>query len=179
MFRKHIPETITLMEDMKRTENVMLDADMVVLSTDFQTAGRGQHDHKWESARGENLILGIIVHHPKYEPSQQKQLSDDVANAVRCTVDHWLKENGLSAWVKQPNDIYVGDKKLSGLLIEHDIQGGAILLTRIGIGINVNQTHFRSDAPNPCSLATLLSHPVDREQVLDLLLQNLNVLVAH
>lgn len=179
MFCKHIPETVTLMEDMKHTENVMLDAEMVVLSTDFQTAGRGQHDHKWESARGENLILGIIIHHPKYEPSQQKRLSDDVAEAVKCTVDHWLKERELSAWVKQPNDIYVGSKKLAGLLIEHDIQGEGILLTRIGIGLNVNQTQFRSDAPNPCSMATLLSHSVDRNQVFNLLLQKLNAFVAH
>lgn len=170
MNRIHINETDTLMRDMLREEYYSLDPDMVVLSTDFQTAGRGQHDHKWESARGENLILGIIVHPIHYPVAEQKRLSDDIADCVRLTVNHWLAEKQLEAWVKQPNDIYVGTKKIAGLLIEHDVQNFTILTTRIGLGININQTIFLSDAPNPCSLATLLSHPVDREEVLEYLI---------
>lgn len=162
----HISETDTLMRDMLRKEYYSQDPDMVVLSTDFQTTGRGQHDHKWESARGENLILGIIIHPSHYPVAEQKRLSDDIANCVCLTLNHWLIEKKIEAWVKQPNDIYVGTKKIAGLLIEHDVQNSTILTTRIGLGININQTVFLSDAPNPCSLASLLSHPVNREEVL-------------
>lgn len=174
MIRKHIPETNTLMEDMLLPEIVALESDMVVLSTDFQRAGRGQHDHRWESARGENLILGIIIHPTNYQAAEQKRLSDDIAEAVRLTVSHYLKQEGHEeAWMKQPNDIYVGKQKIAGLLIEHDLQGSKILTTRIGLGLNVNQRTFGSDAPNPCSLATLLNKEYDREEVLNLLLHHL------
>lgn len=175
MFLKYIPETITLMEDMLLPEIVALDPDMVVLSTDFQQAGRGQHDHHWESARGKNLLLGIIIHPTSYQAAEQKQLSDDIAEAVRLTVSHYLTNRGIEeAWIKQPNDIYVGTKKIAGLLIEHDLQGDSILTTRIGLGLNINQQTFSSDAPNPCSLATLLNRQFNREEVLDLLLFNLH-----
>ena len=166
MIHRHIQETETLMKDMLREEYYTLDPTMVVLSTDYQTAGRGQHDHKWESARGKNLILGFIVHPTAYSARDQKQISDIVAEVVGKTMDYWLAEKGLCTWMKQPNDIYVGKQKLAGLLIEHDVAGGRILTTRIGLGININQEVFLSDAPNPCSLHTLLGHPVSREEVL-------------
>lgn len=170
MIHRYIPQTETLMLDMLKPEYFELDPDLVVLSTDYQTAGRGQHDHKWESARGENLILGIIIHPTSYPAKEQKQLSDTIAGIVSQVVNEWLKERLLSSWIKQPNDIYVGNKKLAGLLIEHDVQAGLISTTRIGLGININQTIFLSDAPNPCSLHTILGHPVDREAVLQRLI---------
>lgn len=169
----HIPTTTSLMDDMRLPHLVQLDAHMVVLTTDYQSAGRGQHTHHWESAPSENLLLGIIVHPSHYLPSQQKQLSDDVAAAVCRAVSPWLSPAGLTAWVKQPNDIYVGRLKLAGLLIEHDIQSSRILTTRIGLGLNVNQDVFHSSAPNPCSLRTLLGHPVPRHHVLTNLIQEI------
>lgn len=178
MIRRHYPETDTLMECMRLPEIMTLDANMVVLSTDFQRTGRGQHDHHWESARGENLLLGIIIHPIHYKAADQKRLSDNIAEAVRRTVSHYLALEGHEeAWMKQPNDIYVGKLKIAGLLIEHDLQGTHILTTRIGLGLNVNQRTFTSDAPNPCSLATLLNKEYDREEVLDRLLQNLKITV--
>lgn len=174
MIRRHYPETDTLMETMRLPEFAECDTEMVVLSTDYQHAGRGQHDHHWESARGENLLLGIIIHPTHYKAAEQKKLSDDIAEAVRLTVSQYLQSAGMEeAWMKQPNDIYVGKKKIAGMLIEHDLQGTQILTTRIGLGLNVNQKEFLSDAPNPCSLATLLNKDFDREEILNTLLQNL------
>ena len=73
--------------------------------------------------------------------------------------------------IKWPNDIYVGDKKICGILIENRLQGQAIKDCIIGIGLNVNQAVFRSDAPNPVSLCQLLGHEVDRAQLLKAFLQ--------
>ena len=58
--------------------------------------------------------------------------------------------------MKWPNDVYVGDRKICGILIENAVAGTDLLHCRIGIGVNVNQTVFRSDAPNPVSMAMLL-----------------------
>lgn len=177
MTRRHYTETRSLMDDMLLPENIGLDADCVVLTADFQTAGRGQHDHKWESARGKNLTLGVIIHPTSYAANEQKRMSDDIAEAVRLTVNHFLDEIGTKAWMKQPNDIYVGDKKIAGMLIEHDLRGKQIITTRIGLGLNINQTIFESDAPNPISLSILLNHDLDIEDVLNTFLSNLQRLV--
>ena len=69
--------------------------------------------------------------------------------------------------VKWPNDIYFGDSKVAGILIENDLQGTTIRSSVIGIGINVNQRRFVSDAPNPRSLADIVGHDVERRFVLE------------
>lgn len=169
----HIPETLTLMEDMRLPSYVAADSKMVVLTTDFQRQGRGQHDHKWESSRGENLLVGIILHHtPAYPAARQKQISDDVANAIRASVEELLPPAVGKVWVKPPNDIYVEGSKIAGILIEHDVQSAGISCTRIGLGINVNQTKFLSDAPNPCSLASLTGNTFNTMAILDLFLRH-------
>ena len=71
-----------------------------------------------------------------------------------------------SICIKWPNDIYYKDKKLSGILIEHDIEGSHIARSLIGVGLNVNQIRFVSDAPNPISLVQILGHDVEREPLL-------------
>ena len=75
--------------------------------------------------------------------------------------------------IKWPNDIYVGDKKICGILIENRLQGSIIKDSIVGIGLNVNQAVFLSDAPNPVSLLQLLGHEVDREALLQRFLKAL------
>lgn len=116
-----------------------------------QTAGRGQRGNTWESEPGKNLTASLLLHPKGIEPARQFTVSEAVALAV---VD-LLAEIGLEALVKWPNDIYVEGRKICGILIEHSIMGRSILHTIAGVGINVNQEIFRSDAPNPVSVFRL------------------------
>ena len=107
----------------------------------YQTAGRGQTGNGWESEEGKNLLCSILL------PPRQNlfELNVVVAVAVRR-----LLGDGFT--IKWPNDIYWGDKKIAGILIENAIIGNELKYSIAGIGLNVNQTEWRSDAPNPVSL---------------------------
>lgn len=132
-------------------------ADMTMVIADAQTAGRGQRGNSWESEPGKNLTF-TLLHRPKgVLPREQFAISEATALAVA----DFLEENGFIATVKWPNDIYVGDRKIAGILIEHSLTGSAITDSRIGVGLNVNQQEFRSDAPNPVSMRQLTGHDYD------------------
>lgn len=119
--------------------------------TDEQTAGRGQKGNHWEAEPGKNLTFSVLWKPEGVAAAGQFALSEAVALAV---VD-LLGENGIEAKVKWPNDIYVGDRKICGILIEHSLFGYEISRTIAGVGINVNQYEFLSDAPNPVSMVQL------------------------
>lgn len=116
-----------------------------------QTAGRGQRGNSWESEPGKNLTASILLHPEGIAPREQFVISEAVALAVTDL----LADLGVDAMVKWPNDIYAGDRKICGILIEHSILPSSIMHTIAGIGVNINQTVFLSDAPNPVSVAQL------------------------
>ncbi|MBQ8701772.1 MAG: biotin--[Prevotella sp.] len=150
--------------------------EAVAVVADFQTAGRGQGKNRWESERGKNLTFSVRTS-PRGVPVQQQfLLSMAIALAVRDTLATYA--DGMT--VKWPNDIYWCDKKISGTLIETTVSGKDIRTCIFGTGININQTEFRSDAPNPVSLRQILNRDVDREAVLrgvlDKLTENLQLL---
>ena len=124
-------------------------ADKTVWIADFQTAGRGQRGNKWESAKSENLTFSILLRPAFLSPAQQFAISQ-IASLGIC---RYLAQKGIQAKIKWPNDIYVGDKKICGMLIEHSIGGDKLSGSIVGIGFNLNQKVFASDAPNPTSLA--------------------------
>ena len=122
-----------------------------------QTAGRGQRGNSWEAQPGKNLTASALLVPDGVEPCRQFVISEAVALAV---VD-FLRGYGVEAKVKWPNDIYVGDRKICGILIEHSIMGRQIMRTIAGIGVNINQEEFRSDAPNPVSVWQLTGNNHD------------------
>lgn len=126
-----------------------------------QTAGRGQRGNSWESAPDMNLTASALLRPECVEPQDQFAISEAVSLAV-CDV---LGQLGLNALVKWPNDIYVGDRKICGILIEHSIMPRKIMYTVAGVGININQTEFLSDAPNPVSVAQLTGERHDIGEV--------------
>lgn len=131
-----------------------------------QTAGRGQRGNSWESEPGLNATLSIIVHPAQWvKPSEQFVISQVVAVALVETLRMYMPELTPEIAVKWPNDIYVGDRKICGILIENVIQGGSLVRSIIGIGLNVNQQAFLSDAPNPVSMAMLTGKTYDVELV--------------
>lgn len=122
-----------------------------VIYTDNQYAGKGQIGSKWESAVGENIILSIILY-PKFLPIQtQFKLNQVVALAVYDLLAAYIAPvDQLS--VKWPNDIYIKDKKIGGILIENKLKGSLLTSTIVGLGLNINQTNFSPNLPNPTSL---------------------------
>ncbi len=151
-----------------RSYAAQTDAEFTLVTADFQRAGRGQRGNSWESERGQNLLLALVARPTFLPAAAQFRLSEAVALAVADTVAEHTDE----VTVKWPNDIYVADRKICGILIEHDLSGSGIATSVIGIGLNVNQTTFRSPAPNPVSLRQLCGRPVDRSRLLTSLLHH-------
>ena len=140
-----------------------------VVWADFQTAGRGQRGHVWHSQKGENLTFSVVLE-PHFVPIAE-QFS--VSEVVALSLVDMLAEYGIEAKIKWTNDIYVGDKKLVGILIEHSLSSATLRRTIVGVGINVNQTEFDSAIPNPVSMAQLLGKQLDAEDVLQCFLKHL------
>lgn len=137
-------------------------ADLVVVSTEFQTAGRGQGTNRWESERGKNLLFSILCH-PVWVPLHAQFL---ISEAMALTLHDVLSQYTEGITIKWPNDIYWNDKKISGTIIENSLSQGHIRNCIIGTGIDVNQRAFHSDAPNPVSLYQILGKETDREALL-------------
>lgn len=126
-----------------------------------QTSGRGQRGNFWESEAGKNLTFSFHFKPEGTAPAEQFAISEAVALAIAET----LSAYGIEARVKWPNDIYAGDRKICGILIEHSLFGKEITRSIVGIGLNVNQREFRSDAPNPVSMWHLTGRKHDIESL--------------
>ena len=140
-----------------------------VVWADYQTAGRGQRGHEWHSRKGENLTFSVVLE-PTFVPIAE-QFS--VSEVVALSLVDMLAEYGIEARIKWTNDIYVGDRKLVGILIEHSLSSTTLRRTIVGIGINVNQTEFDPSIPNPVSMAQLLGKELNAEEVLQCFLKHL------
>ncbi len=145
-----------------------------VIVTDNQTAGRGQRGNSWEAAPGLNLTFSVLLEPQNIEARDQFAISRAVALAVADCLAHWLRRDDVK--VKWPNDIYVGDDKICGILIENTLEGSRIARSVVGVGINVNQREFLSDAPNPISMRQIAGMDFD----LDMLLEDVvNTILSH
>ncbi len=167
MVGQYPPPRILWLDSTESTHNLLKTPDYASLP-DFsmvaarcQTAGRGQRGNRWESEDFKNLTFSMPVSPTWLLPSQQFALSEAVALAVVA----FLQSEGIEASVKWPNDIYVGDRKICGILIDHSIDATRILRSIVSAGLNVNQTLFLSDAPNPVSIKQLLNRDTPVETV--------------
>ena len=143
---------------------------LFTIRTDFQTAGRGQAGNSWESEKGKNLLFSTLLRYPEVEAANQWRLSMLVAVAVREAITSILSPlaSRLSPiTIKWPNDIYYNDQKLVGILIENTLSGRHIAYTIAGVGINVNQTQWLSNAPNPVSMKQITGEEYDVENLLN------------
>lgn len=137
-----------------------------VIVTDNQTAGRGQRGNSWEAAPGKNLTFSIMLHPVGIEASGQYAISEAVATAIVDVLATLVSEPDMLA-IKWPNDIYYGDRKLCGILIENSLAGMTIKKSIVGAGINVNQREFVSDAPNPVSIYQITGQEIALEPLLE------------
>lgn len=166
-YAEHLEQTDTTMRQLRQPRWQQLPREFALLTTDFQTAGHGQKGTVWEAEKGQNLLFGMVFHPTFLPANRQFALSEASALAVAGAAS----ELTADICVKWPNDIYWQQRKLGGMLLEHDLCGPHIANTISGVGLNVNQTVFRSDAPNPVSLRQIVGHTVDREALLTEILQ--------
>ena len=166
--------------------------DITLVTAEYQTAGRGQGTNCWESERGKNLLFSLLVNPASLPAAQAFVLSEAIALSIRAAITPFIPEEVTIKW---PNDIYVGDCKIAGILIENTLQGSAVARSIIGCGVDVNQETFRfpllnrqaslqaehptvnSESPimnselsivnTPISLCQLLGHDVERRFVLE------------
>ena len=148
---------------------------VVTVVADYQTAGRGCGTNTWESERGKNLTFSMLIH-PKDIPARQQF---HISMAVSLAVCEALGQHIGDLSIKWPNDIYWRNGKIGGMLIENLLQGDVIRDSIIGIGLNVNQQVFRSNAPNPVSLWQITGQETDRKQLLDDILRCLGHYLHH
>lgn len=144
--------------------------DGTVVYTHSQTAGRGQKGNSWEAEPGKNLTFSMLVKRPEVEIREQFAISEAVSLAIAQVVSETLAgehpDSGNQIKVKWPNDIYCDDRKLCGILIENSLDSNGIVHSVIGVGLNVNQSVFVSDAPNPVSLCQLTGHKHHLDELL-------------
>ena len=159
MFIKQTNSTNSLLRDLSAAQDLQ---EGFTVYTDFQTSGRGQQGNSWESADGENLLFSTLFCLRDIPIQRQFLLSELVPLAIVNVLEQYVKD----ITIKWPNDIYWRDKKLGGILIENFLQGSCIERSIVGVGLNVNQVKFLSNAPNPISLRCILGEDLSREKLL-------------
>lgn len=137
-------------------------AELTTVTAEFQMAGKGQRGNSWEAEEGKNLLFSFVLYPTFLEARRQFILSQIVSLAIKEELSRWSDD----ITIKWPNDIYWKNKKISGILIENDLVGPRIARSIAGIGININQDTFRSDAPNPISLKQITGKEHDRHEIL-------------
>lgn len=135
----------------------------VVVFAQEQLAGRGQLNNVWESEQGKNILISVLLFPHFLKAENQFLLSKIISLGILDFLSACLKD----VKIKWPNDIYVGEKKIAGVLIENTIRGSAISNSIAGIGLNVNQTLFSASLPNPTSLKLETLDTFDLNEVLE------------
>lgn len=146
-----------------------------IVWTDFQSAGKGQQGSVWKTEAGQNLTASFIFY-PTFLPAAQQFYWN---KAVCLALYRCLERFDVSVRIKWPNDIYVGDKKLAGVLIENQVQGNFLKNSVVGIGINVNQDAFDPALPNPSSIRLETGQFLSLEELLYALAKELEVAYLH
>lgn len=147
--------------DARRLDNLS------IVATFCQTAGRGQQGNRWSSEAGKNLLFSVFLKEfdcfglAPLPAARQFLLSRAAALSVAAFLEKW----GLAARIKWPNDIYVGDCKIAGILIENGLQGGKLVRSVIGIGVNLGQRDFPSELPNPTSVSLAAGTRFTRDEL--------------
>ena len=149
-------------------------ADTVVVA-DYQTAGRGMDKNRWESVAGKNLLFSIALNVNFLKAESQFKISQAVSVAIVETLEKIIDLDRF--YIKWPNDIYFGDKKLAGMLIQNTVEGRMMGMSVVGIGLNVNQIEFSKDIPNPVSMKMITGMDYEIENLLNLLVSNIKTAV--
>lgn len=141
-------------------------SDGTVISTYKQVQGKGQAGSKWESEPDKNISMSLILHPKFLEARGQFLLNQAVSLGVLDFVKNYISSDAKIKW---SNDIYIFDKKVAGILIQNTLISRFIQSSVIGVGININQTVFTSDAPNPTSFKLETGNDYTLDELLEML----------
>jgi len=161
--------------ELKRMLSAETIPEFFAIRTGFQSAGKGQIGNSWEAQRGKNLLFSLLLKPHHIAISEQFILSQIVSVAIVRV----MQNHKIDCTIKWPNDIYVGDKKLGGILIENSLRGNKIDYSIIGIGLNINQSIFKSNAPNPISTFNILSKKIDLKTLFLEIIEEIKQLYLH
>jgi len=160
----HIEECVSTNEklsSLRRSEN---EAKELLICADFQTSGKGQGGEFWESEKAKNLTFSYNLVDVNLSAYNQFYISIIIALTLSEIIEGEIGDKEVK--IKWPNDIYIGSKKVAGILIENVVIGDKIKESYIGIGLNVNQKKFDSNAPNPISIIHFTEKEIDTKELL-------------
>jgi BirA family transcriptional regulator, biotin operon repressor / biotin---[acetyl-CoA-carboxylase] ligase len=160
LFFENLPSTNTHTVNILKKENL---PEGTIVYTNFQSAGRGQTGHSWESEDGKNLLISILLFPAFLNPEDQFYISMTISLGICDFLMRFIRDCSI----KWPNDIYVNNDKIAGILLESSIKGNHIEYTVAGIGLNINQEKFSGALPNPVSLCILSRLNYDLKSCLD------------
>lgn len=165
-------QNIIILDEVESTNNyaMQLVSDGAVNGTvvlaHFQTGGKGQAGNYWESGAGKNLLASVILY-PSFLMAARQFF---ISKIVSLSLLNLLKPEAADVLIKWPNDIYIGTRKVAGILIENAIKGARLDYSIIGVGLNLNQEKFGHNAPNPVSLKQLNGKNYDVQETLKMFL---------
>lgn len=160
IYTEETTSTNTLLKDII-AENPEI-PNLTLVYTEFQTAGRGQRGNTWESEKGKNLTFSILIK-PEGLPANEQFLISEISSLA---VRDLLMCHCTDIRIKWPNDVYWKDKKICGMLIENSIDSTGLTYSISGIGININQEVFVSNAPNPISLKNITGKEYELKEMI-------------
>jgi len=143
--------------------------DGLVIWTKDQTQGKGNDANQWESEKGKNLTFSLLAEPRFLKPAGQFILTQLISVALYETLIKILSPEKL--YIQWPNDLYYDKKKIAGVLIQNYVKGQEISFSIIGVGLNVNQKIFLSDAPNPASVIHFTRKEMNISALLDEVLE--------
>jgi BirA family biotin operon repressor/biotin-[acetyl-CoA-carboxylase] ligase len=167
-----IGSDIKRLKEVNSTNNYLMDwlstekpGEGIVVIAEYQSAGRGTDGSIWESKPGQNLTFSFVLYPSFLAPEAQFYLNKVISLGLTDLVKEVLPERE-DIRIKWPNDIYIGNKKVAGTLIQNGVKGSKLDFSVIGIGLNVNQVSFQGGAANPVSLQVLSHSVFDLEDLL-------------
>jgi len=167
LFFQNLPSTNAHTFDLLKKSKL---PEGTILYTNYQSAGKGYSGNKWESEDGKNLLISIILYHSFIKQEDHFLISMVISLGVCDFLMRFIPECSI----KWPNDIWVNNDKIAGLLLESSLTGNQIEFTVAGIGLNINQQRFLSNAPNPVSLNQLTGVNYDLPSSLEILASDLD-----
>lgn len=176
-----IGREIMVLDEVTSTNDVVFQmakdgaAEGLVVFAEHQTAGRGQRGNVWQSAPGKGLLFSILLR-PDVAVQDSPRLMDWAVKGIARTLETASRRKAI---IKPPNDLYINERKIAGVLVEMRAQSGAPHIAVVGIGVNVS--HIPGDFPeelreHATSLAIVTGREVDRTALAVALLKNLDQL---
>lgn len=168
--RKHFENIDSTNEEAKRLLLKGPVPEGLVITADYQSRGRGQYGRSWQSTKGQNVVMSLILRPAFIKVNDQFDINIVSSLAVANVVKKYCK----NVTIKWPNDIYIDNRKVAGILIENFIQSDSIKSSIIGLGVNVFQTKWPEDVPNATSLTLNSDHQFTLDQIRDEIISEFN-----